>query len=264
MDFSKAFKDIGNSISKHSPEILVGIGIGGMITGTILAIRATPKAVKIIEKGKSNAKKHKKEYTKTDIVKDCWKVYLPSGLVIILSGGMIIFGTCINLKRNAALTAAYSASTKALIDYQNKTKEIIGEKKEQKIREELTKDSIENNDFSNIVITDPYSDCIVIDEMLGEDKPIVSNYNAIESARNELNNKMVNEGYVSLEEWFDCLEDHSKSVIHPSPVAESLGWNTYSTGLFEPYIESGIDDNKRPVLFIRHGLSRPIANYKGY
>ena len=34
---------------KHSPEILTGIGIAGMVTATIMAVRVTPKALTLIE-----------------------------------------------------------------------------------------------------------------------------------------------------------------------------------------------------------------------
>ena len=46
-------KSIGRSISNHSPEILTGLGIAGMITTTVMAVKATPKALSLIE--------HKKE-----------------------------------------------------------------------------------------------------------------------------------------------------------------------------------------------------------
>ena len=39
------FKSVKMVVSKHSPEILTGIGIAGMITTTILAVKATPKAL---------------------------------------------------------------------------------------------------------------------------------------------------------------------------------------------------------------------------
>ena len=38
-------RSMGMALQKHSPEILTGIGIAGMVTTTILAVRATPKAV---------------------------------------------------------------------------------------------------------------------------------------------------------------------------------------------------------------------------
>ena len=37
-------------ISKHSPEILTGLGLASMVTSTILAVKATPKAVELIQK----------------------------------------------------------------------------------------------------------------------------------------------------------------------------------------------------------------------
>ena len=36
-------------LSKHSPEILTGIGVTGMITSTVLAVSATPKALQLLE-----------------------------------------------------------------------------------------------------------------------------------------------------------------------------------------------------------------------
>ena len=36
------------SLKKRSPEILIGMGIAGMVTTTILAVKATPKAVELI------------------------------------------------------------------------------------------------------------------------------------------------------------------------------------------------------------------------
>ena len=44
---SKIMKDIKITMSKRSPEILTGLGIAGMITTTVLAVKATPKAIKL-------------------------------------------------------------------------------------------------------------------------------------------------------------------------------------------------------------------------
>ena len=51
-----AFKSFGKSVSKHSPEILTGIGIAGSITTTVLAIKATPKAVRLVDQKKEELK----------------------------------------------------------------------------------------------------------------------------------------------------------------------------------------------------------------
>ena len=46
---NKYFKMATRMIKKRSPEILTGFGIAGMITTTVLAVKATPKALKLIE-----------------------------------------------------------------------------------------------------------------------------------------------------------------------------------------------------------------------
>ena len=45
---TKIFKDVKYTLGKHSPEILTGFGIAGMITTSVLAVKATPKALQII------------------------------------------------------------------------------------------------------------------------------------------------------------------------------------------------------------------------
>ena len=37
------------AIIKHSPELLMGFGIAGWAVGTVLAVKATPKAMRCIE-----------------------------------------------------------------------------------------------------------------------------------------------------------------------------------------------------------------------
>ena len=55
-DFSKMIKKFQKGLSKHSPEILMGIGIIGSVTSTILAVNATPKALELIKKKKEESK----------------------------------------------------------------------------------------------------------------------------------------------------------------------------------------------------------------
>ena len=45
-------KGVRTAMKKHSPEILTGIGIAGMITTTVMAVKATPKALILLEEKK--------------------------------------------------------------------------------------------------------------------------------------------------------------------------------------------------------------------
>ena len=72
---TKALRQVKTVLSDHSPEILTGIGIAGMITTTVLAVKATPKALMLIE----DAKEEKKDkLTVTETVKAAWKPYIPA------------------------------------------------------------------------------------------------------------------------------------------------------------------------------------------
>ena len=75
MNLIRSFK---SSVSKHSPEILTGIGIAGMITTTVLAVKATPKAIKLIEAEKRV--KHVDTLSPIDTVKTAWKCYIPAAI----------------------------------------------------------------------------------------------------------------------------------------------------------------------------------------
>ena len=76
-------KNIRKFASKRSPEILTGIGIAGMITTTILAVRATPKALKLIEEQKEEESVD--ELSSFEVVKVAWKPYIPAMVTCIAS-----------------------------------------------------------------------------------------------------------------------------------------------------------------------------------
>lgn len=55
-NLEKIFRPIAKQVSKYGPEIAVGVGIAGMITTTILAVKATPKSLRLIEAEKKKKK----------------------------------------------------------------------------------------------------------------------------------------------------------------------------------------------------------------
>lgn len=63
-------KSIRMATKKHSPEILTGIGIAGMITTTIMAVKATPKALILIEDKKDELEAEK--LTPIETIKAAW------------------------------------------------------------------------------------------------------------------------------------------------------------------------------------------------
>ena len=73
MDFTKIFKDVKVEIVKKSPALLVGLGLSGMIVTTIMAVKATPKALDILVDIKEE---HENDEDKKALAKDiiCKKI----------------------------------------------------------------------------------------------------------------------------------------------------------------------------------------------
>ena len=127
----EALKSAQKSMKKHSPEILTGIGIAGMIATTVSAVRATPKALQLID-----ARENK------EIVATTWKCYVPAAVTGVLSTACLVGASSANLRRNTALATAYSISETALKEYKEKAVEVVGEKKEQAIRDAVAKETL--------------------------------------------------------------------------------------------------------------------------
>ena len=97
------------TVSDKSPEILIGLGLTGMLTSTILAVKATPKALDILEK-------EDRELSKIDKVKLTWKCYAPAAIGYCTSAACILGANSVNSKRNAVLASAYKISESALME----------------------------------------------------------------------------------------------------------------------------------------------------
>ena len=130
-----AYNAVKKSTIKHSPEILTGIGIAGMVTTTVMAVRATPKALRLIDNAEikkaneTNTPYEEPNLSKTEIIKVTWKCYIPVAITGGLSIACLIGASSVNARRNAALATAYSIAETSLKEYQNKVVETIGEKK---------------------------------------------------------------------------------------------------------------------------------------
>jgi hypothetical protein len=125
------------TVSKHSPEILTGVGIAGMITTTILAVKATPKALELINEVKME--ENKGTLTPTETIKATWKCYIPAASVCFASTVCLIGASSVSSRRYAALATAYKLSETAYNEYRDKVVDTIGEKKEETIKEVLDK-----------------------------------------------------------------------------------------------------------------------------
>lgn len=252
---TKFFKRISMSVSKRSPEILTGIGIAGMATTVILAVRATPKALKLIEERKKELyplDDGEVVMPKTEVIKAAWKPYIPAVVTGVMSIACLIGASSVNARRNAALYSAYKLSETALSEYKDKVVETIGEKKEKAVRDAVAKDKIEKKPVSkNEVIITSKGDTLCYDALSG--RYFKSDIEKIKRAENELNKQMLNEMYVSLNELYDELD------LEHIAIGDELGWNI-DNGLIDLDFSSQIADDGTPCIVMDYRLA-PQYNY---
>ena len=238
-NINEAFKSLKRSTSKYSPQILTGLGIAGVVTTTVLAIKATPKAVKLVEE---EAYERKEELTPIEVVKVTWKCYIPTAVSMATSITCLICANSVNTKRNAALAAAYKISETAFIEYKDKVVETIGEKKEKTVREKIAEDKVKNNPptQNTIIMTDSGAE-LFLEPVSG--RYFKSDMEKIRRIENECNKKMLHDinGYMSLNDFYDELG------LEHSSIGYELGWNSYNL-LEIDYIPQLLEDDKLCVV----------------
>lgn len=127
-------------LQRSSPTILTVLGIAGVVGTTVMSIKATPKAMKLIKAKKDELNTDK--LTPTELVQTTWKCYISTALI---GSGTIacIIGIGVMDKRNqAALTSAYAMLNESYKQYRQEAKKVYGEDADNKIHAEMAKDAM--------------------------------------------------------------------------------------------------------------------------
>ena len=250
----RTIKSAERVLTKYSPGILTGIGITGMIGATFMAVKATPKALYLIESKKEEAEVE--ELTPVETIKTCWTCYIPATLTTVLSAACLIGASTVSAKRNAALATAYSISEAALREYQEKVVEVIGEKKEKAVRDAVAKDQIERDPVtkSEVVIIDSNSNTLCYEPLSG--RYFKSTIDKIKKAEIKLDRQMIQEMYVSLNDFYWEIG------LDETDLGDKMGWNL-SKGYMDLSFSSQLADDGTPCAVIVYGIP-PVYDYQNY
>lgn len=217
-------KSFGDILRNNSTTILTGMAVVGTISSVVMAVKATPKAMLLMMKDKEERRDKLVDpddlkTTPIDYIRVCWKVYLPSTLMMFLSVGCTISAQTINLKRNAAMAALYSTVAAKFQEYKDKTVEVIGENKEQKIHDEIAKDYVEAHPFNDcIMIKTGYGEYPCIDTMSGQ--PFASSIEHVRKVVNDCRETVLKCGYITLNEFYYSLG------LRAVKFGDEMGWNS--------------------------------------
>lgn len=245
---------VGKGITnEYGPEILMGIGIGSMVGGTIFAVKQTPKAtillnMKIKEIGGAVEREESINYleylTPAEIFNTTWRLYAPSAAMTIFGASCLIVSNSILNNRNAAITTAYTLSDAAYRTYREKNLEVNGKNKDTKVIDAMAKDILEKTEIetSEVIITSKGT-TLCYDTVSG--RYFESDIDLIKKAVNEVNRMLVTENYISLNDFYYELG------LDGTQMGYQLGWNIDS-GLVEVDFSSSIASDGRPCLVIQY------------
>lgn len=248
-------------INKKTPELLAATGVCCFIISTIEAVKATPKAVKLLEDKKEEVSE---ELTLKEKVKTAGKVYVKSALYG--AAGVIFVGASVSEsnKRYFALTTSYKLIEETARTYKEKVIETIGEKKEKAIRDSIAQDDVDNNPpVENKIIITNSGNTLFKESLTGQ--YFRSDINEVKKKGIDLSNKELTsyDNYVSVHEWL--LELGNGEIELPSSF-KNHGWSLIEQGRAVTVDLSAAIAHKfndEPCLVINYSLP-PISDVELY
>lgn len=253
---ARFIRGVKTSMIKHSPEILTGVGIVGMVSTTVLAVQATPKALRLIKQAE---KEKGEELAKFEVIKTTWKCYVPATVTGTVAIGCLVGASSVNARRNAALATAYALSETALHEYRDKVVETIGEKKEQVVRDKVAEERIKKNPASQntVLVSSKGGTTRCYDYMT--DRYFDGDIDVIKKGLNRFNAMLLREDYASLNDFYDEI-----GLAHAG-LGDDFGWNVGRLGrdLVELAISYQGDEDDNPCAVIAFD-PMPVPNYISY
>jgi len=250
-------------IQKASPQVLLGVGIVGMVGSTVLACRATLKVDTVLDEAKSKLDLAKglehPDYSEKDRSRDISLIYFQSGVKVArLYAPAVIVGVAsiyalrtshgILTKRNLALTAAYSALESGFDQYRARVVEKYGEDEDRNLRygsqevEIVDPETKKKKKVTRVGLEDPSIYARFFDSYSPSwNKEPEYNLVFLKCQQNYANDLLRSRGHVFLNEVYDMLG------IPRSKAGAVVGWLLSPNGETDNFVNFGVFDGREQV-----------------
>lgn len=197
-------------LQRNGSTILTCVGAVGVVATTIMAVKATPKANRLLEKAEAEKGE---ALTKMEVVKTAGVIYIPT-IVVGASTIACMFGAnALNKHQQAALMSAYALLDSSYKDYKKKVEELYGEEADVRVRGEIAKDK-----YNDLEVEFEDDKQLFYDDFSG--RYFNSTMAEVTQAEYNLNRQIVLNGGAYLNEFYEFLD------IPPIPAGMELGWST--------------------------------------
>ena len=252
---------------ENLPTILTGAGIIGYGYTIYKVYSETPTYLQILEE----YDEMEEEVKVTEKAADFCKTYWPAILSGVISIGCFVFANRLNLKRIAALGAAYSLADRNLKEYKEKAEEFLG-KKAPKVEEAVHTSRVAcvNSGSPNIISTGR-GNTLILDPV--SQRVFRGDINEISQSVNILNDIMLKSVKYAVfdDEATITLNKFYKQINLPEiAVGDNLGWKYDRDGLISVDLtEAAITEDGQPCIYMNYEV-HPIddwgeaSSYKGF
>lgn len=240
-------------LRRNASTILTCVGAVGMVATTITAVKATPKAIELLE----TAKEEKgEELTKLEVVKVAGPVYIPSVILGASTLACIFGANVLNKHGQASLMSAYALVDGAYKDYKGKVNELFGDEGSAQVMAGIAKDKYEEDP---VEVHD--GNCLYYDFYSGRYFEAPPGF--VKTAEYELNRRLVMDDCAYLNEWYYLLD------LEPLEHGLSFGWSTSANS--DMYWQSWVDFHHEKVIMddglectIISFMQDPYPNFEDY
>lgn len=240
-------------IKRNGSTILTCVGSVGVIATTVLAVKATPKAVTLLEHAEAEKEA---PLTVLEKVQVAGPSYIPTILVGVSTIACIFGANVLNKRQQAALLSAYALLDNSYKEYKKKVMDLYGEDADKHVRTEIAKD---NYDEDTIEFED--------DKLLFYDEYRKEYFNAtmedVLAAEYTLNRDFAYHGYALLNEFYDLLK------LPRTDFGDVLGW--CASMMYDSQWYVWIEFNHRKVeledgmeCYIIEILTEPVPDFEDY
>lgn len=258
------------TLEEKAPHILFGLGVFGFGATVVTACRATLKLEEVIKRGQDDLDRvhlveaASNDYSDQDKAKDTVQIYVRTGAEVArMYAPAIMLGSAsiacltkshdIMTKRNAALTAAYTAVNKAFNEYRARVVDKYGDDVDRELRYDTEEIEIVNEKTNKkkkvkrVSSNEPSMYARFFDNgSLSWSKDPEINYVFIRANQRYMNDLLISRGHVFLNEVYDQLG------LKRSKAGSVVGWRLDPNHDGDNYIDFGLFDGD--------GLVRDFVN----
>lgn len=241
-------------VKKNASTILTCMGALGVVGTTLSAIKATLKAIDVLEDEEEiKIERDNQSLTTFEKALVVTPVYFPTILLGTATITCIFGANILNKKKQATLVSAYAYLNSSFNEYKDKVKAIYGEDGEKRVRDELAKDKYIQQSMS-----ESDKDILFFDEYSG--RYFESTLFNLQNAVYKLNRTFALEGYTNLNEFYRYVD------LPETEYGEVLGWSGLKCWevFNNAWIEIKWEDMELPDGLVAQAIRFTIPPEEGY